>query len=72
MLAKLHSGATIGLTATVVEVEVDVASSGLPSTTIVGLANKAVDEAKERQFHKTKAQEKKERMKYLRSRRWRK
>jgi len=31
-----------------------------------------VDEAKERQFHKTKAQERKERMKYLRSRRWRK
>lgn len=48
MLSKINSGATIGLSAVVVEVEVDVAASGLPSVTIVGLANKAVDEAKER------------------------
>lgn len=38
----------MGLAAVPVEVEVDVADSGLPSITIVGLASKAVDEAKER------------------------
>lgn len=48
MLAKIVSGATLGLTSIKVEVEVDVASSGLPSITIVGLASKAVDESKER------------------------
>lgn len=48
MLSKLNSGATLGLTSVLVEVEVDVATQGLPSITIVGLANKAVDEAKER------------------------
>ena len=48
MLSKLNSGATVGLAAVPVEVEVDVADSGLPSITIVGLASKAVDEAKER------------------------
>ncbi len=31
-----------------------------------------IDEVKERQFHKTKAQERKERMKYLKSKHWRK
>jgi len=48
MLAKVKSGATIGLNATLVEVEVDVASQGLPSFTIVGLPDKAVEESKER------------------------
>lgn len=48
MLAKLASGATVGLESTLVEVEVDVASQGLPSITIVGLASKAVDEARQR------------------------
>lgn len=48
MLAKIFSGATLGLSAVLIEVEVDVASQGLPSTTIVGLPSKAVDEAKER------------------------
>ena len=48
MLAKVLSGATVGLEAVLVEVEVDVASQGLPSFTIVGLPNKAVEEAKER------------------------
>ncbi len=48
MLAKVISGATVGLEAVRVEVEVDVASQGLPSFTIVGLPNKAVEEAKER------------------------
>lgn len=48
MLAKVNSSAIIGLNAVHVEVEVDVASQGLPSLTIVGLPDKAVEEAKER------------------------
>jgi magnesium chelatase family protein len=48
MLAKIFSGATIGLDALPVEVEVDVASRGLVSLTVVGLPDKAVQEAKER------------------------
>lgn len=48
MLAKIFSGAIIGLDAVLVEVEVDIASQGLPAFTIVGLPDKAVDEAKER------------------------
>jgi magnesium chelatase family protein len=48
MLAKICSGATIGLQAVPIEVEVDVASRGLPTLNIVGLPDKAVSEAKER------------------------
>lgn len=48
MLAKLLSGANIGLEAVPVFVEVDIASQGLPSCTIVGLADRAVEESKER------------------------
>jgi len=48
MLAKIISGATVGLEPVPVTVEVDIASSGLPSFTIVGLPDKAVEEAKER------------------------
>lgn len=48
MLAKLTSGTTIGLSALPVSVEVDVASSGLPAFFIVGLADKSVEEARER------------------------
>lgn len=48
MLAKIYSGAIIGLDAVLVEVEVDIAAQGLPAFTIVGLPDKAVDEAKER------------------------
>ena len=48
MLAKVNSSAIIGLNAVPVEVEVDIASQGLPSFTIVGLPDKAVEEAKER------------------------
>lgn len=48
MLAKITSGATIGLNATLVDVEVDIAEQGLPSFTIVGLPDKAVEESKER------------------------
>jgi len=47
MLAKIRSGAIVGLDGAVVEVEVDI-SSGLPSFTIVGLPDAAVQEAKER------------------------
>ncbi|OGM59640.1 magnesium chelatase, partial [Candidatus Woesebacteria bacterium RIFCSPLOWO2_01_FULL_39_10b] len=48
MLAKITSGATVGLDARLVEVEVDVPGEGLPAFNIVGLPDKAVEEAKER------------------------
>lgn len=48
MLAKITSGATLGLSATLIDVEVDIAEQGLPSFTIVGLPDKAVEESKER------------------------
>jgi magnesium chelatase family protein len=47
MLAKVKSAAVVGLEGAVVEVEVDLLP-GLPSFTIVGLPDKAVQEAKER------------------------
>ncbi|KKR76098.1 MAG: Mg chelatase, subunit ChlI [Candidatus Levybacteria bacterium GW2011_GWA2_40_8] len=48
MLSKVVSAAVVGLSATPVDVEVDISSQGLPSFTIVGLPDKAVEEAKER------------------------
>src|SRR3989338_8080497 len=48
MLARVFSVAHIGLQSVPVEVEVDVASKGFPGFNIVGLPNKAVEEAKER------------------------
>ncbi len=48
MLARVFSGTTIGLDGVLIEVEVDVATRGLPVLTIVGLPNKAIDEAKDR------------------------
>lgn len=48
MLAKVLSGANVGLEATVITVEVDIAAKGLPSFTIVGLADRAIEESKER------------------------
>ena len=48
MLAKIFSGTTIGLDGVLIEVEVDVAGKGFPTFTIVGLPNKAIDEAKDR------------------------
>ncbi len=48
MLSKIISGAASGLNAVLVDVEVDVAMQGLPSFTIVGLPDKAVEESKER------------------------
>ena len=47
MLAKVRSCAVVGLEGALVEVEADI-SSGLPSFTIVGLPDKAVQEARER------------------------
>jgi len=47
MLAKVISCAVVGLEGTTIEVEVDI-SPGLPSFTIVGLPDAAVQEAKER------------------------
>lgn len=48
MLVKVHSVAHIGLETVPVVVEVDVAAQGFPGFTIVGLAGKAVEEARER------------------------
>jgi magnesium chelatase family protein len=48
MLAKIFSAALVGLDSVLVDVEVDVASQGLPSFTIVGLGDKAIEESKER------------------------
>jgi len=47
MLAKVKSAAVVGLEGQMVDVEVDIAS-GLPSMTIVGLPDAAVQEARER------------------------
>ena len=48
MLAKILSGAVVGLESVPVTVEVDISSQSLPSFTIVGLPDKAVEESKER------------------------
>lgn len=48
MLAKINSGSVVGLSALPIVVEVDIAAQGLPSFTIVGLPDKAVEESKER------------------------
>src|SRR5687767_8982277 len=47
MLAKVLAAANTGFDSQLVEVECDI-TNGLPSLIIVGLANKAIDEAKER------------------------
>jgi magnesium chelatase family protein len=48
MIAKVISGATVGLESVPVEVEVNIESHGFPAFNIVGLPDKAVEEAKER------------------------
>lgn len=48
MLAKIISAAVVGLDSVPITVEVDIAAMGLPSFTIVGLPDKAVEESKER------------------------
>jgi magnesium chelatase family protein len=47
-LSKVMSVAYVGLVSHLIEVEVDVADKGFPGFTIVGLADRAVDEARER------------------------
>lgn len=47
-MTKVYSAAVVGLDAVPVEVEIDIAAQGLPSFTVVGLPDKAVEEAKER------------------------
>ena len=46
-VAKVFSAATVGLDSYLLEIEVDI-GAGLPSFTIVGLPDKAIDESKER------------------------
>jgi magnesium chelatase family protein len=48
MLSRVTCATTIGLDGVLIEVEVDVASRGFPTFTIVGLPSKAIDEAKDR------------------------
>ncbi len=48
MLAKVYSATHIGLETVLLEVEVNIFSKGFPSFTIIGLPDKAVEEAKER------------------------
>jgi len=48
VLAKVLSGANVGLNGVPITIEVDIAMQGLPSFTIVGLGDKAIDESKER------------------------
>ncbi len=48
MLAKILSGALVGLDAEPVTAEVDISPHGLPTFTIVGLPDKAVEESRER------------------------
>src|SRR3989338_3489168 len=48
MLAKVKSAAVVGLNAYPIDVEVYCASIGLPSFTVVGLPDKAVEESRER------------------------
>jgi magnesium chelatase family protein len=46
-VAKIFSATTVGLDSYLIEIEVDI-GAGLPSFTIVGLPDKAIDESKER------------------------
>lgn len=48
MLVKALSGVNVGFSPQLVSVEIDVSSHGLPSFSIVGLPDKAIDEAKDR------------------------
>ncbi len=48
MLAKVYSAASIGLKSKLIDIEVNVSTRGLPAIIFVGLADKAIVEAKER------------------------
>lgn len=50
MIAKVSTAALLGIDGFTIELEVDLARSGLPAFTMVGLAEGAVKEAKERVF----------------------
>ncbi len=52
MVSKIQSVAPIGFEGCLIDVETDI-SKGLPSLQIVGMGNKAIDEAKERVRHAT-------------------
>src|ERR1700694_4277074 len=47
MLAKVLTGAVLGIDAHLIEVEVDI-GNGMPGFTIVGLPDKTIDESRER------------------------
>lgn len=48
MLAKVVSGANIGLESVPITIEIDIATQSLPSFTIVGMGDRAIEESKER------------------------
>ena len=48
MLAKVLTGAVVGLDGALVEVEVDIAPGGMPNCLVVGLPDITVQEARER------------------------
>ncbi|MFC1770088.1 YifB family Mg chelatase-like AAA ATPase, partial [Nitrospirota bacterium] len=48
MLSKVHSASILGITAHLVEVEVDIAKMGLPHFSVVGLPDAAVKESRDR------------------------
>ncbi|MEK9179314.1 MAG: magnesium chelatase domain-containing protein, partial [Patescibacteria group bacterium] len=48
MLSNIFSGAVLGLETLIIKIETDVSNRGLPGITVVGLADKAITEAKER------------------------
>ena len=48
MITKVYSGSVIGIDAYRVDVEVDVASQGLPGFAIIGLPDTAIRESKDR------------------------
>ena len=50
MIAKVSTAALLGIDGFTIELEVDLARSGLPAFTMVGLAEGAVRESKERVF----------------------
>jgi magnesium chelatase family protein len=47
MIALVHTATALGFNGQLIDVECDI-TSGLPALNIVGLPNKAIDEAKER------------------------
>ena len=50
MFSKLFSGSIVGIDGIIVSVEIDILNKSLPSISVVGLADIAVKEAKERVF----------------------